>query len=319
MIEYAQTGFEYAQTGSEDSPIFTIINERLVKEGSDNPIFDRSEPPEYIADLLANDRSYFAALRQAVAAGRELEIDPLVAHCTKMISRFNRFRLEPSVLAQPSRRPEIDTSGESSPTPPWIGYSGDGLAGTLYFMGEIKAPEFDLIKERLRAIEPAFEDFEFNMLGPDKVGFSVTFSDNRGTIAAPRLSSGFLSYLGLSVLVTAPNRPAVMMIEEPENGLTPQAIKAFYQSLKALVENTDVHKRSQVLISSHSPFVICEAWNGEDRNFIQQVKISGGKSQIRKFQEVIDDQKIQLQKDPKGDRTFLGLRTAEEIMSGRFS
>jgi predicted ATPase len=110
-----------------------------------------------------------------------------------------------------------------------------------------------------------------------------------------------------------------MMIEEPENGLTPQAIAAFYRSLKSLTENSDSSKRSQVLISSHSPFVICEAWNGEDRDFIHQVKIDHGRSQVRKFSDVIQQQGVQLGKDESGKRTHLSLKTAEEIMGGRFS
>ena len=58
------------------------------------------------------------------------------------------------------------------------------------------------------------------------------------------------------------------MIEEPENGLTPQAVKSFYAAVRALAYNQNVEQRSQILLSSHSAFVMCEAWNGEDRDFI---------------------------------------------------
>ena len=97
-----------------------------------------------------------------------------------------------------------------------------------------------------------------------------------------------LIFIGLIVLVATPNRPPVLMIEEPENGLTPQAIKAFYQSLRILALNPKPEQRSQILISSHSPFVICEAWNGEDRDFIQQVKVTEGRTGIRKFSAVVN-------------------------------
>jgi hypothetical protein len=40
---------------------------------------------------------------------------------------------------------------------------------------------------------------------------------------------------------------------------------------------------------------------------------------IRKFSEAIEEQKIQLQKDKAGERTIVGLRTAEEVMSGYLS
>jgi predicted ATPase len=109
------------------------------------------------------------------------------------------------------------------------------------------------------------------------------------------------------------------MIEEPENGLTPQAVKSFYGAVRALAYNDDPEHRSQVLLSSHSPYVICEAWNGEDRDFIHQVKVLDGKAQIRKFSAVVADQQIQLRKDKVGERTVLGLVNAEEIMAGYLS
>ena len=76
---------------------------------------------------------------------------------------------------------------------------------------------------------------------------------------------------------------------------------------------------SVTIISSHSPFVICEAWNGEDRDFIHQVKVVNGKAQIRKFSDAVGEQGIHLGKDVHGKMTQLGLKTAEEVMSGYWS
>ena len=128
-----------------------------------------------------------------------------------------------------------------------------------------------------------------------------------------------LIYIGLIVLVCTPNRSPVLMIEEPENGLTPQAAKAFYQAVRLLAFNDIPEQRSQILISSHSPFVICEAWNGEDRDFIHQAKVVDGRAVIRKFSTVVSEHGIQLSKDASGQRTILSLKTAEEIMSGYLS
>src|SRR5205823_12268743 len=125
--------------------------------------------------------------------------------------------------------------------------------------------------------------------------------------------------IGLVVLVATPNRPPVLMIEEPANGLAPQAVKAFYQAVRRLAFHEEPERRSQVLISSHSPFVICEAWNGEDRDFIHQVKVVNGRSQIRTFSDVIVQQGVPSGKDSEGYRTHLGLKTAEEVMGGSFS
>jgi predicted ATPase len=203
--------------------------------------------------------------------------------------------------------------------PPRLGYEGEDLSACLYFMHETKDPALDVILEKVRALLPGFLRLEFNILGADRVAFSVEFDDERETVAAVRISHGVLLFLGLMVLTYSPNRPPVMLIEEPENGLTPTALKEFYKAIRELAHKEVPTQRSQVLISSHSPFIICEAWNGDDREFIHQVKVEGGRATVRKFSEAIKEQGIHLQKDKKGERTILGLRTAEELMSGYLS
>lgn len=310
---------EYSQTASTESdPTYMIQNEKVTLLPTNTVLFDRSDPPLDLNGLLENDRSYFSAIKFAYAKSRRIEPNPLVTHCAQQISRINRFRLEPSVLSQPSRLPETPVQ-DSTGSSPRIGYAGEDLAGTLYYMKETSAPELESIKEKIRETEPAFLDFDFNAIGNDRIGFSVIFSDGRKTVSAPRLSSGTLMYIGLAVLICSQSRPPIMMIEEPENGLTPQAIQAFYRSLKALSTHNDISKRSQILISSHSPFIICEAWNGEDREFIHQVKAVNGKSVVRKFSEGIKEHGIQLAKDELGQRTHLGLKQAEDLMSGRYA
>jgi predicted ATPase len=76
-------------------------------------------------------------------------------------------------------------------------------------------------------------------------------------VPAVRISSGLLLYVGLTVLIYSPNRPPVLMIEEPENGLTLGAIHEFYNAVRELAFRADEsHSKPSILISSHSPFVI---------------------------------------------------------------
>ena len=76
--------------------------------------------------------------------------------------------------------------------------------------------------------------------------------------------------------------------------------------------------RIQILLSSHSPSLIVEAWNGEERDFIYQVRVQEGQAVIRPFGEVVADQSIQLRMRG-GERRELGLRTADEVMDGYYS
>jgi predicted ATPase len=319
--EWLDYEIAYAQQGAfDDQPTFTIFQERLTKQPGNVVLFDRNDPDQYPiahAVRLEDDRSIFAAIRLANLAKDDPAIDPLVAYCTREISRFNKFRLDPVVLAQPNRLPEpATTSGSPSPPTPRLGYHGEDLAATLYALSQADDPALEVIRQRVREVDPNFSDFDFNSVGTDRIAFSSVYTDSRSAIPSVRLSAGNLTYIGLITLVSTENRPPVMMIEEPENGLTPQAVKAFYNAVHSLAYHADENERSQIIISSHSPFVICEAWNGEDRNFIHQVKVENGQALIRRFQEVIDGHGIQLQRDDAGQRSVLSLRNAELVMSG---
>lgn len=117
--ESLQYQIEYSQSGTEDFPVFTIFNERLVKNPGHQDIFDRSDPPSQLGGILEDDRPLFSAIKQAQIIGRKLDYDSSVMRCAQQISRFNRFRLEPATLALPSRLPEVpeQSSGQSSFSP----------------------------------------------------------------------------------------------------------------------------------------------------------------------------------------------------------
>jgi predicted ATPase len=306
---------DYRQAGAAvEDPQFTIPNERVLRRPDDAVLFDRDDPDAYPVTqtvTLEDDQSLFAAIRHAELAGKLQEVDPLLLYSSQQISRFSKFRLDPGVLGQPSRLPD-----PARAVAPRIGYHGEDLAATLYHLSETADPALDEIRDRMRAIEPSFVDFEFRTVGTERIVFASKYSDARQAVPAVRLSSGTLLYLGLIVLVSTPSRPPVLMIEEPENGLTPQAVRSFYEAVRRLAYHENPELRSQILLSSHSPFVICEAWNGEDRDFIHQVKIADGRAVIRKFGDVVKEHGIQLRKDKIGERTVLGLATAEEVMAG---
>lgn len=312
-IDYAQQGF------SEDRPTFMIFSETLTRRNGET-IFDRSDPDHYDITKqihLDNDRSLFSAVRVRSVTAADA-IDPLLDYLTQQISRFNKFRLDPSVLAAPSRLPEL-ISEPNSMSAPRIGYHGEDLAATLYYLSETSNSTLQVIREKVQELIPEFDDFEFSTVGTDRIAFGVKYSDRREMVPSVRLSSGMLIYVGLIALVSIPNRPPVLMIEEPENGLTPQAVKAFYEAVRRLAFNENPDDRSQVLLSSHSPFVICEAWNGDDRDFIHQVRVTDGKAVVRKFSNAVESLGIQLAKDGAGKRTHLSLKNAEDIMSGYLS
>jgi predicted ATPase len=308
----------YKQTSFGVDPRYTIFNERLTLAGSGKVLFDRDSPAAYpLANnlQLEDDRSVFASLRAYISQGGVPDADELVLYCARNLSRFSKYRLEPYALSSPSRLPEAGIDGNESYAPR-LGYRGEDLAGVLYYLNETDSPELKVIKEQVREIVPEFKDFEFNVVGTDRIAFSVSYDDERGVVPAVRLSSGLLSFIGLMVVIFGPGQNPLLMIEEPENGLTPSAVRAFYVAITNYIANSKPEGCSQIIISSHSPFVICEAWNGEDRDFIHRVEVKDGSTVIRKFSDVVAAHGIQLRKDGEKGRVRLGLQNAEDIMSG---
>lgn len=78
-------------------------------------------------------------------------------------------------------------------------------------------------------------------------GFEVTSSG---------LSEGTLRILALTALAYIPDPPQLLVVEEPENSIHPQATEAIMHSLRSLYD-------SQVLVSTHSPIVLADSELGE--------------------------------------------------------
>jgi len=307
-IDYSQV-----ERGSEAAPPrFEIYREHLELDGK--VLFDRDNPDASVLKgalkHLVGDIGILSAVRRAEIEGSAIGVPAVLVELAKEVSRLNRFRLEPYTLRGASPLPDL-----TAPDAPRIGHAGENAAATLYFLDKTGSPALAQIVEGLKRALPDFDSFEFNTVGTQRIGFSMRFSDARETITAPRLSDGQLLVVGLMVLLYGPGRPPVLMVEEPENGLTPPVQREVYTAVRALAFGQPPN-RSQVLISSHSPFVLCDAWNGEDRDFVHQVKVEDGRAAVRKFSEAIAAQGIQLAKDADGKRTHLGLRNAEELMAG---
>lgn len=311
----------YRQAGPAEAgkPGFQISHESL-KSLKDGKILFEGHNPEgsplkNAIEFWKPDRGIFAAVRAANFHGKQ-EDNPLVSHCAREISKVTKYRLSAYRLAAPSLIPDLDGSS----APPRIHYEGENLAACLYFMHKTNDPALNSIRDRIKILLPEFSDFEFTTFGVDKVAFSMTFSDGRGAVTAVRMSHGNLLFLGLVVLMNNANRPALIMIEEPENGLTPVALKSFYDMVRKIAYAENDNEPSQVFISSHSPFVICDVWNEHepDREFIHLAKVEGGQAVVRRFKQAIADLGLPLGKDEQGARSVLGLRLAEQIMSGYY-
>lgn len=100
--------------------------------------------------------------------------------------------------------------------------------------------------ENLATVLPDLEDVKIVEREEDKhLYLKLRY---RGGLELPawRVSDGTLRLLALTLLPYLDVEDAIYLIEEPENGIHPQALEAVYQALSSCY-------RSQVLVATHSP------------------------------------------------------------------
>jgi predicted ATPase len=105
--------------------------------------------------------------------------------------------------------------------------------------------------EHLRTILP-IEEIEVTERDEDKALYLRVKYKSGHEVKSWHLSDGTLRLLALTLLAYIPDEGSIYLIEEPENGVHPQAIEALYQSLSALTEG-------QVLVATHSPVLVAQA------------------------------------------------------------
>ena len=106
----------------------------------------------------------------------------------------------------------------------------------------------------------------------------MSFKEHRGYISALDLSDGTLFTLGLLCVLHAPRQPAILCIEEPETGLHPRLLRWLFDHFMELAYPPEGTPPVQVLISTHSPYLVDFFGNMQD--CIQIFGQSEGRTQI---------------------------------------
>jgi hypothetical protein len=303
-------------TGKEPTGSAPSILSEVVKL-DDSIVFDRQSRKVDIPGVqwssITPHQSLLATIRP-VARNAQMQLPMVLASLARKAGSVVNYRLEPRQLCMPSQDPDLDS-------PMRMGYEGDNLAACLYWLDERFPDILNGIVNDLRLVVPALRGITFNRVGVDRVGFAFEYNDSRDRVLAANASSGTLLLLGLITLLKWPTRPAIACIEEPETGLTPDAVRLFFRLLCNAASTEDGPNRTQFLFSSHSPFVLVDAWNllSENRSFIKRLHVAAGRTVAEDIESIIarGDSGAVLQRDKNG-RSILGLKNAEELMCGRF-
>lgn len=89
------------------------------------------------------------------------------------------------------------------------------------------------------------------------VGSGIYFETTTGqTVRAQQASDGAILFLGVLALAHLPDPPNLLLIEEPENGIYPKRLGELITMLRDLVQRTYGVRFPQIILSTHSPYVL---------------------------------------------------------------
>jgi energy-coupling factor transporter ATP-binding protein EcfA2 len=103
-------------------------------------------------------------------------------------------------------------------------------------------------------------------------GGAIYFESQRGrTIRAQQASDGAILFLGFLAIAHLPDPPNLLLIEEPENGVYPKRLEEVIAMLRDMVSRKQGRTFPQVVLSTHSPYVL-SFFQPEEVTFLSRPK-----------------------------------------------
>lgn len=236
---------------------------------------DTSKPERQGARLLGEvnpQRDWRFVIKRAYGQDAEFRIE------TQRNAKLRTSKLEASMLALP--RVQFESHAEfpaaawlyellvqntlfyqpnllalQTASPPGLSETLMANAANLPWMALLLQQDtnrFELWQEHVKTALPQIVAIEVRVREEDyHAYFSLTYQGGY-QVTSSGLSEGTLKILALTILPYLNNLPALVFLEEPENGIHPRAIEAVLQSLSSAYD-------SQLLISSHSPVVLANS------------------------------------------------------------
>jgi len=126
------------------------------------------------------------------------------------------------------------------------GSNGRDLISALYNLRAADDPAYERILDAIRAGFPGFQGLEFPLTGAGKATLLWRERGLREGCQAYELSEGTLRFLWLVTILLSPDRPDIVLIDEPEVSLHPELLKL----LSGILQESAEH--SQIFVATHS-------------------------------------------------------------------
>ena len=223
-------------------------------------------------------------IRKTLQRQFETQLVQSLARLTDFLKPVEKYSLDPRAMKMPAA---LDTKRKFRLAP-----DGFGLATLLDDIVGFNSRLFEKVKLEFCKYFPQFTDIRLDTepgvsrdngtLG----AYSVTERDGKGIklvsrgrnpraqresdVRAQQASDGAILFLGILALANLPEPPPLLLIEEPENGIYPQRLEQIVRLLQELVQRTDGDPFPQIILSTHSPYVL-SFFKPEEVTFLSRI------------------------------------------------
>jgi predicted ATPase len=212
--------------------------------------------------------------KPAAAAAYSEEIERVVG----VLKPAYRYALQPSMMRlpaaiDPERKGRLDPDGFGLPT-----LLGDIVEYAPEVFIRLRT-EFCRLFPQFKSVHIESEDAlkRLSATGPlselgKGLGKALYFDTHRdGAIRAEHASDGAVLLLAFLALAHLPDAPNLLLVEEPENGVYPKRLGEVIKILKEMVKREDGHHFPQIILTTHSPFVL-SFFEPEEVTFLSRPK-----------------------------------------------
>jgi predicted ATPase len=249
---------------AEDAGGMAILSESLAPDFGES-YFNRVDQ----SVDFGNTRGYSVGRAESVFALFKNPAD--TTPTTRLGKRFENIQIYREFLTGP--RAGSRQGGATTVPGDVLRDGGDNLATVLQEL------HFHGVLDRIKAHLNRFSDRMNDVIVRLDQGIARTFVRERGLtepLPSVRMSDGTLKFLCLLAVLSNPEPPPLVCIEEPEQGLHPDAIQIVAQALR------EASERTQLIVTTHSRELI-DAFTDEPESVLVCSRDFEGGTQCRRL------------------------------------
>ena len=158
-----------------------------------------------------------------------------------------------------------------------IAWDGSGVPSLLDYLLRRDRPRFFAVAKALQSLIPGLDELEIATPTPDRRRLDLVI-EKGVRIPADQASAGVRLLLFFVALAYHPSPPRLILLEEPENGIHPKRLADVIRLLREVTRGEHGGQAAQVILTTHSPFLVDHVDLDQDQVLVFQRKEDGSRT-----------------------------------------